>query len=392
MNSVAALHTQRWSGAAGLPRQRPAVPLAVQRHAAVLQPPPPPPPLRPCPARRPVACAAKRGGGGSGGKQQQAQQQQQQAQQQGQGEDEDGGEGEEADGVIYLDGDEDDEGEGALLGGEAWGDDEFETDDDDDDGGGWLEDDDDAFGGGAAGSGDDDALPPGFVSTSGAPWGAAALAAAEAVLAGPGMAELRLYALRAFAAPARVDVRLDKLTDAYGSPALEDIEAFSRRFAAALEAELGAEEAGAIALEVSTPGAERSLALPADLARFGGLPLRVEFDAARGAVAGGEKKSKKGGGGGGAGAGGGEHAGADQQQQQQKVGSGASASGGSFASGVAILELVALDEGAGSSEWRLADVRANAPTKGRGLSKRQREQRLTLPLDALVSARVHVDF
>ena len=44
-----------------------------------------------------------------------------------------------------------------------------------------------------------------------------------------------------------------QLEDRFGSPMLEEIEAFSRSFQVALEAELGEEAAGAISLEVSSP-------------------------------------------------------------------------------------------------------------------------------------------
>ena len=44
-----------------------------------------------------------------------------------------------------------------------------------------------------------------------------------------------------------------QLDDRFGSPMLEEIEAFSRSFQAALEAELGEDAAGAISLEVSSP-------------------------------------------------------------------------------------------------------------------------------------------
>jgi hypothetical protein len=50
-----------------------------------------------------------------------------------------------------------------------------------------------------------------------------------------------------------------------------------------------------------------------------------------------------------------------------------------------------MDESEDRSEWRLADVRANAPTKGRGLSKRQREQRIEIPLSELERVRIHVE-
>jgi ribosome maturation factor RimP len=353
--------------------------------------------------QRVVSAAAGKKGGGGGGKQPKQQQQakakkQQQAvnnkQQQQQPDDDD-----EEDDVIYLD---DEDEEGAF-------DDEGE-DEEGEDGGGWLDDDDAEFADldGYDGAADDDegllnagedAVAPGALSTGAAPWGAAALAAAQQVLAGDGMADLRLFALRCFPSPARVDVRLDKLTDKYGSPELEDIESFSRRFNAALEAAIGEEAAGQIVMEVSSPGAERELALPGDLERFAALPLRVEFDGARAVVVeGGKKKGARGKKGGGAaedGEGGGQlldGAAAAASSSGGVGGAGGSSSNSLGSSGVAILELVRVDEEGNVSEWRLADVRANAPGKGRGLSRRQRDQQWLLPLDSLQRARVHVDF
>jgi len=385
--------------AAALPA-RPAVWPSVTPRRRLLLPARALPPAVPFSHRRCGVCAAaskkgSSGGSGSGGESKQQQQPPTSKSKQQQG-DADA----DADDVIYLDDDDDDDGdddEGMLLLDEyeLGGDDD---DEEDEDGGGWLEDDEfdaasDDSGGGQGGVGEEDPVQPGAVSTHAAPWGAAALAAAREVLSGPGFADVELFALRCFPAPARVDVRLDKLTDKYGSPLLEDIEGFSRRFGAKLEEALGAEKAGEIVMEVSSPGAERELALPGELRRFAALPLRVEFDGGRAEVVeGGRKKkaAKRGGGGGDQQGEEGqqqqqEGANEQQQQQQQKGTSPAS-------SGVAILELVALDEAAGTSEWRLADVRANAPGKGRGLSKRQREQKWMIPVDALQRARVHVDF
>ncbi|MEW5319550.1 MAG: hypothetical protein WDW38_010695 [Sanguina aurantia] len=58
----------------------------------------------------------------------------------------------------------------------------------------------------------------------------------------------------------------------------------------------------------------------------------------------------------------------------------------------AILELVEFDEALGTSEWKLADVKANASTKGRKMSKRQLAQRIPILLASVVRARVYVDF
>lgn len=57
-----------------------------------------------------------------------------------------------------------------------------------------------------------------------------------------------------------------------------------------------------------------------------------------------------------------------------------------------VLDLVWYDEEAGTTEWRMADVKANAPVKGRRLSKKQREMKLTIPVANLTRVKIHVDF
>ena len=127
------------------------------------------------------------------------------------------------------------------------------------------------------------------------------------------MQNLELYLFRTIPSSKKVDIRLDKLTDVYGSPSIDDIERFSRSLyggtchrssgrgrergchtpphthtccsarprrrsllpTAVLDRELGVEAAGDISFEVSSPGAERNVLLPAELKRFAGLPLKV---------------------------------------------------------------------------------------------------------------------
>lgn len=57
-----------------------------------------------------------------------------------------------------------------------------------------------------------------------------------------------------------------------------------------------------------------------------------------------------------------------------------------------VLELVDYNQSQGLTTWRLADVRANAPVKGRGLSKRQRAAVYEIPVASITRARVYVDF
>ncbi|KAF5828055.1 hypothetical protein DUNSADRAFT_18278 [Dunaliella salina] len=187
----------------------------------------------------------------------------------------------------------------------------------------------------------DDGAPG--ISTGGESWAVTSLEAARNVLSSPSMQDLDLYLFRLI--PGRkLDIRLDRLTDAYGSPSIEDIEKFSRMFYKELIATLGEEEASSISLEVSSPGAERTLALPQDLKRFGSLPLRVEYTDATGA------------------------------QMNQA------------------LQLESYDEPSGVTVWRLAEVKANAPGKGRGMNKKQREARFEIPLARIFRIRVFVDF
>lgn len=197
---------------------------------------------------------------------------------------------------------------------------------------------------------------PGLITAS-VPWGETALAVAQQVLQLPQLQRVELYRFQVHAAAKRVEVRLDRLDDVYGSPSIDDIEVFSRQFLAGLEVQLGPEASAEISLEVSSPGAERQLVLPGDLTRFRSLPLRVEYHPSS------------------------EAAGASGEQ-----------AGSSTTTTTAVLQMLELDEVAGSSVWALADVKANAPTKGRGLSKKQKQQRFTIPLADLVRVRIHVDF
>ena len=56
------------------------------------------------------------------------------------------------------------------------------------------------------------------------------------------------------------------------------------------------------------------------------------------------------------------------------------------------MDLLAYDEVAGTTEWRLADVRANSPMKGRSMSKKQKEMRFSIAVSSLTRLRIHVNF
>jgi len=181
------------------------------------------------------------------------------------------------------------------------------------------------------------------VDTGGAPWAETALACARDVLGGPDLGDCALYSFRAVPSAMRVDVRLDKLTDRYGSPTLDDVETFSRKFNAALDAALGEEAAGGIECEVSSPGAERVVAVPRDLGRFRELPMRVDFEDGAG--------------------------GADSQ----------------------VLQVREWDDE--RTVWGLANVRANRTVKGKAtLSRKQRDLVFEIPVARISRARLHVDF
>ena len=122
------------------------------------------------------------------------------------------------------------------------------------------------------------------VDDGGTPWGQAALAVARGVLSaddgddGDGseqQQQLSLWSFKAHPSSKRVEIRLDKPSDRYGSPSLDDVSAFSRRFAAGLAAALGEEAAGELEVEASSAGAARRLRLPRDLERFAEMPLAV---------------------------------------------------------------------------------------------------------------------
>lgn len=188
------------------------------------------------------------------------------------------------------------------------------------------------------------------LSTGGVEWGEKALAVVQQLLDGSsaaeaGLQDIRLFSFRAIPSSKRLDIRLDKLTDQYGSPSLDDVAAFSRQFNAAYEAAVGEAAAGEIEVEVSSPGAERQVRVPAELERFGELPMRVEYSLE------GDKLDVK------------------------------------------VLSFESHDAAAALTRWRLADVRANRTGgKGRGLSRKQRDTLFELPLSAIRRVNLHIDF
>ncbi|KAJ4952815.1 hypothetical protein NE237_029647 [Protea cynaroides] len=187
----------------------------------------------------------------------------------------------------------------------------------------------------------------GGISLSGTWWDKQALAIAEEVsLSFDG--DLKIYAFKTFI-NSTIKVRIEKLSNKYGSPSMDDIEAFSTAFRARLdEAELAGSIPQDIFLEVSSPGVERILRIPQDLDRFKDKPMYVKYATEVGAA-------------------------------------------GSLTESDGVFRLVSFDLETSSCTWGLADVRINRDKagKGRPLSKKQREWRLSTPFDSLHLVRLY---
>eukprot|EP00850_Spirogloea_muscicola_P003716 SM000015S01216 [mRNA] locus=s15:575285:577485:- [translate_table: standard] len=183
-----------------------------------------------------------------------------------------------------------------------------------------------------------------------AAWAKTALLLAQEVLGLPKYkSDLSLFAFRVIPESKVIRARLDKLSDEYGSPTLEEIESFSRDFEGRLDQ--ASEIPDDYALEVSSPGAERVVRVPQDLLRFMGLPMYVWYTEAPE---------------------GGTGTSADKEE---------------------ILDLVDLDEASETAVFRLADVRVNREKagKGRGLTKKQKERRVSLEYADLKLVRLYLE-
>jgi len=193
-------------------------------------------------------------------------------------------------------------------------------------------------------------------STGGTDWGETILTAVRRLLSTDDT--LEIYSFRVIARSKRVDIRLDKLTNKYGSPSLDEVGLFSRNLNNELEASLGEETAGEIEIEVSSPGAERLVKVPEEFTRFGEMPMLVEYDNSS--------------------ADGGEEA----KQERKKT----------------VLQFKGVNDGDEEgavvgvvSKWTLADVRANRSGKGRLLNKKQRETVIEIPIKDILKVNLHVD-
>lgn len=101
-------------------------------------------------------------------------------------------------------------------------------------------------------------------------------------------------------------------------------------------------------LQISSPSAARLLAVPSDLERFKGIPLVMNYSQEN----------------------------ADSHVLQKRK-------------GVFILD--SMDTNAGECTWKLADVKENRDPlrKGRPMSKKQKEWRLTLPFEMIERLTFH---
>ncbi|KAL2894130.1 Ribosome maturation factor RimP [Bienertia sinuspersici] len=158
--------------------------------------------------------------------------------------------------------------------------------------------------------------------------------------------ELGIYAFRTLV-NAKIQVRIEKLSTKLGSPSISEIEAFSEAYRAQLdEAEVAKTIPENISLEVSSPGVERIIRIPQELDRFKERPLYIKYVT--------------------------ENADASSEKD-------------------GVFKLVSFDLETKCCTWGLADVRINRERagKGRPMSKKQREWRVTTPFDSIRLARLY---
>lgn len=187
----------------------------------------------------------------------------------------------------------------------------------------------------------------GGVSLAGTWWGKDALALAEQVSESFD-GDLKIYAFKA-TVNLEIRVRIEKMSTRYGSPTIDDIEAYTIALREKLD---DAESAGRIpkniSLEVSSPGVERVIRVPDELERFKERSMYVRYVATSEDVA----------------------------TPQEADG---------------VFRLISYDVDLSECTWGIADVKINRQQtgKGRPLSKKQREWRLQTPFKALKLVRVY---
>ncbi|XP_076944243.1 uncharacterized protein LOC143614801 [Bidens hawaiensis] len=180
------------------------------------------------------------------------------------------------------------------------------------------------------------------------PWGERALSIAQQVLQHFGD-DIEIFAFKT-SPRGYIYVRLDRLCNEYGCPSMEDIQSYNHEYKKKLD------EAGDVgdvpsdlALEVSSPGADRLLRIPNDLQRFENMAMRVKYI---------------------------EH---DDSKSPAKE-------------GVFFLESIEMESG--SCVWKLADVKENRDpaSKGRPMSRKQKDWRLKLPYEKLEQVTLYLDY
>lgn len=188
----------------------------------------------------------------------------------------------------------------------------------------------------------------GGVVLNNCPWGERALSIARETLQEFGE-EMQLYAFKT-SPRGYIYVRLDKLSNEYGCPSMEEIESFSRQYKKTLD-EVGATEEIPydLALEVSSPGADRLLRVPDDLLRFKDMAMIVNYLEDSDA------------------------------RSLEKEG---------------VYHLDSIETESKCCVWKLADVRENRDpsAKGRPLSRKQRDSRLKLPYDMIKRVKIYVGY
>ncbi|GAB5355622.1 hypothetical protein AAMO2058_000221400 [Amorphochlora amoebiformis] len=177
------------------------------------------------------------------------------------------------------------------------------------------------------------------------PWGEPAFECAEKLLKmSSEFDDLNIYSFTT-RNRARLEVALDKLSHPRGSPTLDEVSLFARRLRVALEEAIG-DKANSLEIEVSTPGAEREIRIPADLERFSDFPMLVRYH--------------------------------NSTREEQHV-----------------MMFHRLDEATKTTHWKLADVRANRWLDKRGKSmpirRRDREREFLISLNDLIRVNMHID-
>ncbi|KAL7132677.1 hypothetical protein ABFS83_12G090500 [Erythranthe nasuta] len=181
-------------------------------------------------------------------------------------------------------------------------------------------------------------------------WGERALSIAQEVLLEFGE-DFNLYAFKT-SPRGYIYVRLDKLSNEFGCPLMDEIESFSRQYKKKLD-EIGArgEIPGDLALEVSSPGADRLLRVPDDLSRFKDMPMVVSYI---------------------------EDSSSNTKCPEK--------------SGVYFLDSIETESRC--CVWKLADVRENRDpsAKGRPMSRKQKDSRLKLPYNTIKQVSLYISY